>query len=71
MKKLTNNTMLGKLTLILNAVVLLLFIISMMMLLKFDKTNQVVISQRAGYEKAYEEYVMAQHPLKQDSEAQD
>ena len=67
MKKITNNTMLGKLVLILNAVVLVLFIISMMMLLKFDKTNQVVISQRAGYEKAYEEYVMAQHPLKQDS----
>ena len=67
MKKITNNTMLGKLTILLNAVVLVCFIIAMLMLMKFDKTNKVVISQRGDYEKAYEEYVMAQHPLKQDS----
>ena len=67
MKKITNNTMLGKLTIILNVVVLIFFIIAMLMLMKFDKTNNVVVSERNGYEKAYEEYVMAQHPLKQDS----
>ena len=64
MKKITNNTMLGKLTIILNVVVLIFFIIAMLMLMKFDKTNNVVVSERNGYEKAYEEYVMAQHPLK-------
>lgn len=67
MKKITNNTMLGKLTIILNVVVLIFFIISMLLLMKFDKTNNVVVSERNNYEKAYEEYVMAQHPLKQDS----
>lgn len=67
MKKITNNTFLGKLTLILNAVVLVLFILSMVSLMKFDKTNRVVVDDRAEYEAAYEEYVTAQHPLKQDS----
>lgn len=67
MKKITNNANFGKLTLILNAVVLILFIISMVFLMKFDKTNIVVVQEEKGYETAYEEYVMAQHPLKQDS----
>lgn len=67
MKKITNNTFLGKLTLILNAVVLVLFILSMVFLMKFDKTNRVVVNDRAEYEAAYEEFVTAQHPLKQDS----
>lgn len=67
MKKITNNTMLGKLTIILNVAVLVFFVISMLMLMKFDKTNRLVVSERNGYEKAYEEYAMAQHPLKQDS----
>ena len=56
MKKITNNTMLGKLTIVLNVAVLVFFIISMLMLMKFDKTNKVVVSERNGYEKAYEEY---------------
>ncbi len=67
MKKITNNTFLGKLTLILNAVVLVLFILSMVFLMKFDKTNIVVVQERPAYDAAYEEYVTAQHPLKQDS----
>jgi hypothetical protein len=67
MKKLTDNTSLGKLILLCNVVVLVLFIISMLFLLKFDKTNKAVISERNHYNKLYESYVMAQHPIRQDS----
>jgi len=67
MKKLTDNTSLGKLILLCNVVVLVLFIISMLFLMKFDKTNSAVIQERNHYNKLYEEYAMAQHPLRQDS----
>lgn len=67
MKKLTDNTGLGKLILLCNVVVLVLFIISMLFLMKFDKTNQAVIQERNHYNKLYEDYAMAQHPLRQDS----
>lgn len=67
MKKLTDNTSLGKLILLCNVVVLVLFIISMLFLMKFDKTNSAVIQERNHYNKLYEDYAMAQHPLKQDS----
>lgn len=67
MKKLTNNTSLGKLILLCNVVVLVLFIISMLFLMKFDKTNRAVIQERNHYNNLYEEYATAQHPLRQDS----
>lgn len=67
MKKLTDNTSLGKLILLCNVVVLVLFVISMLFLLKFDKTNRAVIQERGHYNHLYETYVTAQHPLRQDS----
>ncbi len=67
MKKLTDNTSMGKLILLCNVVVLVLFIISMLFLMKFDKTNTAVIQERNHYNKLYEDYATAQHPLKQDS----
>lgn len=67
MKKLTNNTSLGKLILLCNVVVLVLFIISMLFLMKFDKTNRAVIQERNHYNNLYESYATAQHPLRQDS----
>ena len=67
MKKLTNNTSLGKLILLCNVVVLILFIISMLFLMKFDKTNRAVIQERKHYNDLYEAYATAQHPLRQDS----
>ena len=67
MKKLTDNTSLGKHIMLCNVVVLVLFIISMLFLLKFDKTNKAVIQERGHYNKLYEAYVTAQHPLRQDS----
>ncbi len=67
MKNITNNSLWSKLTLLLNVLLLVLFVVSMLFLMKFDKTNIKVVEARAGYEKAYENFVMAQHPLKQDS----
>lgn len=67
MKKLTDNTSLGKLILLCNVVVLILFIISMLFLMKFDKTNTAVIQERDHYNGLYESYATAQHPLRQDS----
>jgi flagellar basal body-associated protein FliL len=67
MKKLTDNTSLGKLILLCNVVVLILFIISMLFLMKFDKTNTAVIQERNHYMGLYESYATAQHPLRQDS----
>lgn len=67
MKKLTDNTSLGKLILLCNVVVLILFIISMLFLMKFDKTNTAVIQERNHYNALYESYATAQHPLRQDS----
>lgn len=67
MKKLSDNTSLGKLIVLCNVVVLVLFIISMLFLMKFDKTNRAVIQERGHYNGLYEAYVTAQHPLRQDS----
>ena len=67
MKKLTDNTKLGKLVLLCNVLVFVLFVISMLNLIKFDKTNNAVIDERANYNKLYENYATAQHPLRQDS----
>lgn len=67
MKKLTDNTSLGKIILLCNVVVLVLFIISMLFLMKFDKTNAAVIQDRNQYNRLYESYATAQHPLRQDS----
>lgn len=67
MKNLKNNTSLGKIVLLCNLLVLILFIISMLSLMKFDKTNNAVVQSRGEYNKLYEAYATAQHPLRQDS----
>lgn len=67
MKNITNNSLWSKLTLLLNVLLLVLFVVSMIFLMKFDKTNMKVVEARNGYEKSFESYAMAQHPLKQDS----
>jgi len=67
MKKITNNSFLGKLTMIANAVVFIFFVITMVALIKFDKTNVKVVEFKPKYEAANERLVMAEHPLKQDS----
>ncbi len=67
MKKITDNSLWSKLTMALNAVIVLFFVLSMVFLLKFDKTNVKVVEARPHYEKSFENFTMAQHPLKQDS----
>lgn len=65
MKKITNNTSLGKLTMLLNVLVLIFFILAMVFLMKFDKTNMQVVNYRPTYDVAFEQLNTAQHPLKQ------
>lgn len=67
MKKITDNSLWSKLTMAVNAVLVLFFVLSMVFLLKFDKTNVKVVEARPHYEKSFENFTMAQHPLKQDS----
>ncbi len=52
---------------VVNAVLVLFFVLSMVFLMKFDKTNVKVVDARPHYEKSFENFTMAQHPLKQDS----
>lgn len=66
MKKITNNTSLGKLTMLLNVLVLVLFIISMVFLMNFDKINKQVVDYRPTYDTAFEQLTTAEHPIKQN-----
>lgn len=65
MKKISNNTFLGKLIQILNLVVVVFFILSIVFLLKFDKINVVKVNDEPAYLKAKEELHTIEHPLKQ------
>lgn len=66
MKKVSNNTFLGKLTQILNLAVLVFFIISMVFLLKFDKLNVVTVEKEPGYLQAKEKMHEVTHPMKKN-----
>ena len=66
MKKISNNTFLGKLTQILNLAVLVFFIISMVFLLKFDKLNVVTVEKEPGYLQAKEKMHEVTHPMKKN-----
>jgi hypothetical protein len=52
MKKITNNASLGKLAMLFNAIILVLFIISMVCLLKFDKINVKFVKDTPAYKDA-------------------
>ena len=65
MKKISNNVFLGRLTQILNVVILLFFILSVIFLLKFDKVNVVKVNSEPSYLKAKEHLHTVEHPLKQ------
>lgn len=66
MKKITNNSLPGKLTWLLNIFVLVFFILTMVFLMKFDKTNVKVVNDRPGFEKIQENLEMIKHPMKQN-----
>lgn len=65
MKKISNNTFLGKLTQIFNLAVLVFFILSVVFLLKFDKINVVKVADEPSYLAAKEQLHTVEHPLKQ------
>ncbi|MBR4535840.1 MAG: DUF4328 domain-containing protein [Bacteroidales bacterium] len=66
MKKISNNVFLGRLTQILNVAVLVLFVLSIVFLLKFDKVNVVKVGSEPSYLKAKEHLHSVEHPLKQN-----
>ncbi len=64
MKKISNNTLLGRLAQILNVVILAFFILSVIFLLNFDKVNVVKVGNEPVYLKAKEHLHSVEHPLK-------
>ena len=46
MKKITNNSKFGKLSIILNLLILVFFIISMVFILKFDEVNVKFVAKK-------------------------
>jgi len=66
MKKISNNVFLGRLTQILNVAILVLFVLSIVFLLKFDKINVVKVGTEPSYLKAKDHLHAVEHPLKQN-----
>ncbi|MCQ2271901.1 MAG: DUF4328 domain-containing protein [Bacteroidales bacterium] len=66
MKKISNNSSFGKLTQILNLLLLVFFILSMVFLLKFDKVNVNKVVEEPAYLAAKENLHTIEHPLKQN-----
>lgn len=66
MKKISNNVFLGRLTQILNVAILVLFVLSIVFLLKFDKINVVKVGAEPSYLKAKDHLHAVEHPLKQN-----
>lgn len=67
MKKITNNSIFNKISLVLNAAILVVFIVSMMLLRNFDKVNVEYVQYEREYDKANEELRTAQQPTRGDS----
>ncbi|MDL2308779.1 DUF4328 domain-containing protein, partial [Bacteroidales bacterium OttesenSCG-928-C03] len=67
MKKITDNSIFNKISIALNAGILILFIISMVLLLGFDKVNVEYVHYQRTHDKANEELRTAQQPTRGDS----
>lgn len=65
MKKIKNTAGLGRLTMGLNLVIMVLFIVTMIFLSKFDKINVVYVKEKVDYDKASEKVHKAERPIKQ------
>ena len=65
MKKITNNAKLGKITILLNLLILLTFIISMVFILRFDKINKMLVQETPTYEQAFADSRKVEQPRKQ------
>ncbi|MCL2290089.1 MAG: DUF4328 domain-containing protein [Bacteroidetes bacterium] len=65
MKKITNNASLGKLAMLFNALILGMFIVSMVCLMNFDKVNIKLVQETPGYENAARELSDTERPRRQ------
>lgn len=65
MKNITNNAKQAKITMLLNGLVLVFFVISMIFLLNFDKKNRALLSDRPTYQFYQDALRTAEQPLKQ------
>lgn len=62
MKKITNNSKLGKLSMVLNLLILVFFIISMVFILKFDEVNIKFVQKKPEFESARESLREVEQP---------
>ncbi|MCL2436277.1 MAG: DUF4328 domain-containing protein [Lentimicrobiaceae bacterium] len=65
MKKITNNASFGKLAMLFNALILGMFIVSMVCLMNFDKVNLRLVSETPAYENAARELNNVERPRRQ------
>jgi hypothetical protein len=65
MKKITNNAPFGKLAMLFNALILILFIISMVCLLNFDKVNVKLVKDTPAYKEAEAELQTSAKPRRE------
>jgi hypothetical protein len=66
MKKIKNTAGLGRLIMGLNLAIMVLFIVTMIFLSKFDKINVVYVKEKVGYNQASEKVHKAELPIKQN-----
>lgn len=65
MRKITNNAKLGKFSMLLNLLILVSFIISMVMIMKFDEVNVKLVADTPTYEKGVEKMREVEKPRRQ------
>ncbi|HNX20820.1 MAG TPA: DUF4328 domain-containing protein [Bacteroidales bacterium] len=65
MRKITNNAKLGKVSMLLNILILISFIFSMVMLMKFDKVNVKLVANEPIYTKGVEKMQEVEKPRRQ------
>jgi hypothetical protein len=65
MRKITNNAKLGKISMLLNVLILISFIFSMVMLMKFDKVNVKLVENEPIYTKGVEKMQEVEKPRRQ------
>lgn len=65
MRKITNNAKLGKFSMLLNLLILVSFIISMVMIMKFDEVNVKLVADTPSYEKGVEKMREVEKPRRQ------
>jgi len=65
MKKITNNASLGKFAMLFNALILCMFIVSMVCLMSFDKVNIKLVREIPGYDAAARELNEVERPRRQ------